>query len=55
MGKVNGFGIVGVVAVISKELFHMTGQYVIDGPDPQDALMALMFVLAVDAEKCARD
>ena len=42
------------VAVISKELFHWTDTYVIDVVRPQDALCALMFVLAIDAEKCSR-
>ena len=45
----------GMVASISKELFHMTDQYVIDVYDPQNALIALMFVLAIDAEKCSRN
>ena len=45
----------GMVASISKELFHMTDQYVIDVYDPQNALVALMFVLAIDAEKCSRN
>ena len=43
------------VASISKELFHMTDTYVIDVKRPEDALCALMFVLAVDAEKCSRN
>lgn len=43
------------VAEISKELFHFTDTYVIDVRDPQDALRALMFVLAIDAEKCSRE
>ncbi|MGN0293886.1 MAG: LURP-one-related/scramblase family protein [Lachnospiraceae bacterium] len=43
------------VAYISKELFHMTDTYIIDVCNPQDALYALMFVLAIDAEKCSRD
>ena len=43
------------VAYISKELFHMTDTYVIDVSNPQNALYALMFVLAIDAEKCSRD
>ena len=29
--------------------------YVIDVHDPQDALCALMLVLAIDAEKCSRN
>jgi uncharacterized protein YxjI len=43
-----------VAAVISKELFHLTDTYVIDVKDPQDAIYALMLVLAIDAEKCSR-
>lgn len=45
----------GVVATVSKELLHWTDTYVIDVADPRDALCALMFVLAIDAEKCSRD
>ena len=45
----------GGVATVSKEVFHWTDTYVIDVVDPQDALCALMFVLAIDAEKCSRD
>jgi len=44
----------GTVATITKELFHWTDTYVIDVPDPQNALCALMLVLAIDAEKCSR-
>ena len=42
-----------VAAQISKEIFHWTDHYSIDVRDPNDALCALMFVLAVDAEKCS--
>lgn len=42
------------VATVSKELFNWTDTYVIDVFDPQDALYALMLVLAIDAEKCSR-
>ena len=42
------------VATISKELFHWTDTYVIDVAEPQNALYALMVVLAIDAEKCSR-
>ena len=42
------------VAYISKEIFNWTGTYVIDVCEPQDALCALMLVLAIDAEKCSR-
>ena len=44
----------GPVATVSKELFHWTDTYVIDVRDPRDGLMALMLVLAIDAEKCSR-
>lgn len=44
-----------VLAVISKELWNWTDTYTIDVMSPDDALYALMFVLAVDAEKCSRD
>ena len=43
------------VATVSKELFQWTDTYVINVNDPQDALSALMLVLAIDAEKCSRD
>ncbi len=43
------------VATISKEILHWTDQYVIDVVDENDALIALMFVLAIDAEKCSRN
>ena len=43
------------IARVSKELFHMTDTYIIDVQDPGNALGALMFVLAIDAEKCSRN
>lgn len=43
------------VAEVSKQLFNWTDTYVIDVPDPRDALGALMLVLAIDAEKCSND
>lgn len=43
------------VASVSKQLFNWTDTYVIDVDEPQDALNALMLVLAIDAEKCSRD
>ena len=43
------------VATVSKELFRLTDTYVIDVAREQDALCALMFVLAIDAEKCSRN
>lgn len=42
------------VAVISKELWHLTDTYVIDTYNHNDALYVLMFVLSIDAEKCSR-
>ena len=44
-----------IVASISKELFRMTDTYVIDVQNSENALDALMFVLAMDAEKCSRN
>ena len=43
------------VAKISKEVFNLTDTYVIDIYNPDDALCALMMVLAIDAEKCLRN
>ena len=43
------------VATVSKELWKFTDTYVIDVNDPEDALCALMLVLAIDAEKCSRN
>ena len=43
------------VANIEKELFQLTDSYMIDVADPADALHALMLVLAIDAEKDARN
>lgn len=42
------------VAVISKELFNFTDTYSIDVANGNNALYALMVVLAIDAEKCSR-
>lgn len=43
------------VATVSKELWNFTDTYVIDVCDPNDAIYALMLVLAIDAEKCSRN
>ncbi|MGN0493777.1 MAG: LURP-one-related/scramblase family protein [Acutalibacteraceae bacterium] len=43
------------VARVSKEIWNWTDTYVIDVYNPQDALCALMLVLAIDAEKCSRN
>lgn len=45
----------GAVAVVSKQVLKLTDTYVIDVLNPKDALLALMFTLAVDAEKCSRN
>lgn len=44
-----------LVADVSKELFRMTDTYVIDVVREEDALSALMVVLAIDAEKDSRN
>ena len=43
------------VAEVSKELLNFTDTYTIDLRNPEDALDALMIVLAIDADKCARN
>lgn len=42
------------VAYVTKEIWKWTDTYVIDVCYPQDALHALMLVIAIDAEKCSR-
>jgi len=44
-----------LVATVTKELFNWTDTYSIDVANPEDALCALLLVLAIDAEKCSRD
>lgn len=41
------------VAEISKKLWNLTDTYFIDVLEERDALMVLMVVLAIDAEKCS--
>ena len=41
------------VAAVSKELWNFTDTYVMDVVRPEDALLVLMFTLAIDAEKCS--
>ena len=36
-------------------LLNWTDTYVLDVANPKDALYVLMFVLAIDAEKCSRN
>lgn len=43
------------IATIEKQLLNWTDTYVIDVLQAQDALSALMLVLAIDAEKCSRN
>jgi len=43
------------VANVSKQVWNWTDTYVIDVRDSNDAICALMLVLAIDAEKCSRD
>lgn len=45
----------GCIAEVYKEIFRLTDTYTIDVINQQDALAALMLVLAIDAEKCSRD
>lgn len=44
-----------IVMTVSKELFHWTDTYQMDIADSRDALLCLMIVLAIDAEKCSRN
>ena len=44
-----------LVASVSKELFHLTDTYILDVDQEENALPVLMFVLAIDAEKCSRN
>lgn len=48
-------GIIQLWMKAMKEIFNFTDTYVIDVKDPENALDALMFVLAIDAEKCSRN
>jgi len=43
------------LANVSKKLWNWTDTYVIDVYNPENALYSLMFVLAIDAEKCSRN
>ncbi len=43
------------IASVSKEYFHLSDTYVLDVVNSEDAFYVLMFVLAIDAEKCSRD
>lgn len=41
------------VATVSKQFLRLTDTYVIDVENPQNALLCLLVVLAIDAEKCS--
>ena len=43
----------GLVMQVAKELFHWTDTYTLDIVRPEDALLCLMIVLAIDAAKCS--
>ena len=43
------------IATVSKKLWNFTDTYEIFVENPEDALYALMLVLAIDAEKCSRN
>ncbi len=43
------------IADVSKEIFNWTDTYTINVVREQDAICALMLVLAIDAEKCSRN
>ena len=42
-----------VIMTASKEVLSWTDTYVLDIPEPQNALLCLMIVLAIDAAKCS--
>ena len=43
------------IITLSKEIFNFTDTYVIDVKRPEDGLLGLLIVLAIDAEKCSRN
>lgn len=43
------------IATVSKQLFNWTDTYMLNIYDSQDALYVVMFVLAIDAEKCSKN
>lgn len=45
----------GVVARVNKVIFKFNDTYEIDVVNPANALYALMFTLAIDAEKCSNN
>ena len=45
----------GLVMQAQKQLFNWTDTYIMDITFPEDALLCLMIVLAIDAVKCSND
>ena len=43
------------IAEISKDIWHLTDHYFIEVKNKEDALRALMVVLAIDADKCSQN
>ena len=43
------------VAAISKQLFSWGDTYFLDIANPQDEIMALMLVIAIDAANCSQN
>lgn len=43
------------VATLTKQVFHWTDQYDIYIENPNDSLAVVMFIVAMDAEKCSRN
>ena len=44
-----------LIATITKELFKFSDTYIIDVENPDNALCALLSVLAIDIDKCSHD
>ena len=44
-----------LIATISKDIFRFSDTYIIDVENPNDALCALLSVLAIDIDKCSHD
>lgn len=42
-----------LIGAISKEIFNISDTYTLDIIDPNNALLVLMIVLAIDAQKCS--
>lgn len=42
-----------VIAIISKQIFHLSVVYTIEVIHPENVLMALLIILAIDAQNCS--